>query len=264
MEFAERLLASRRGSTIVGIAAAVLAGLLLLVYLNRYRSSVKVANETISVLVAKGTIHKGTPGDVVGSDQLYQPTDVAKREVVNGALTTAASLRGRVAVADIYNGQQLTAADFKPVASGAIGNELTRDLRAISVPLDSAHGLIGDVHEGDHVDVFAGFTVASATGGGEQPVLKLLMQKALVLSAPAAAKPGVGGSSTSNVVIRADYQQAAEIAFAADNGKVWLVLRPEGRVAATKPSLVTVQSLLFGVKPVIAYRNVHRLLGGIR
>ncbi|TML14336.1 MAG: hypothetical protein E6G33_10510, partial [Actinobacteria bacterium] len=106
MEFAERLLASRRGSTIVGIAAAVLAGLLLLVYLNRYRSSVKVANETISVLVAKGTIHKGTPGDVVGSDQLYQPTDVAKSEVVNGALTTAASLRGRVAVADIYNGQQ--------------------------------------------------------------------------------------------------------------------------------------------------------------
>ena len=246
MEFAERLLASRRGSTIVGIAAAVLAGLLLLVYLNRYRSSVKVANETISVLVAKGTIHKGTPGDVVGSDQLYQPTDVAKSEVVNGALTTAASLRGRVAVADIYNGQQLTAADFKPVASGAIGNELTRDLRAISVPLDSAHGLIGDVHEGDHVDVFAGFTVASATGGGEQPVLKLLMQKALVLSAPAFA--------------HIEYYDLN----AADNGKVWLVLRPEGRVAATKPSLVTVQSLLFGVKPVIAYRNVHRLLGGIR
>jgi Flp pilus assembly protein CpaB len=264
VEFAERLLASRRGSTVVGIAAALLAGVLLLVYLNRYRNSVKVSNETISVLVAKGVIHKGTPGDVVGTDQLYQPTDIAKSEVVNGALTNAATLRGRVAIADIYNGQQLTAADFKLVASGAIGNNLTRDLRAISVPLDSAHGLIGQVHEGDHVDVFAGFNVTSATGGGEAPVLKLLMQKALVLQVPAAAKAGVGGSSSANVVLRADYQQAAEIAFASDNGKVWLVLRPEGRVAPTKPSLVTVQSLLFGVKPVVAERDVHRLLGGIR
>jgi Flp pilus assembly protein CpaB len=264
MEFAERLLASRRGSTVVGIAAAVLAGLLLLVYLNRYRTSVSDANQTISVLVAKSVIHKGTPGDVVGSDQLFQPQEIAKTEVRDGALVDASTLRNKVAVDDIYTGEQLTAADFAPVSADAIGTKLTRDQRAISVPFDRAHGLIGEIHAGDHVDVFAGFNVDSA-GAGSKPVLKIIMQKALVLQAPEKAKGGgVSGGQNSNVVIRANYQQAAEIAFAADNGKVWLVLRPEGRAKPTKPGLVTVETLLFGVKPVAAYRNVHRLVGGLR
>lgn len=264
MEFAERLLASRRGSTVVGIAAAVLAGLLLLVYLNRYRTSVSDANQTISVLVAKSVIHKGTPGDVVGSDQLFQPQEIAKNEVRDGALVDASTLRNKVAVDDIYTGEQLTAADFAPVSADAIGTKLTRDQRAISVPFDRAHGLIGEIHAGDHVDVFAGFNVDSA-GAGSKPVLKIIMQKALVLQAPEKAKGGgVSGGQSSNVVIRANYQQAAEIAFAADNGKVWLVLRPEGRAKPTKPGLVTVETLLFGVKPVAAYRNVHRLVGGLR
>src|SRR5919199_199045 len=207
MEFAERLLASRRGSTVVGIAAAVLAGLLLLIYLNRYRTSVSDANQTISVLVAKSVIHKGTPGDVIGSDQLFQPQELAKNEVRDGALVDASTLRNKVAVDDIYTGEQLTAADFAPVSADAIGTKLTRDQRAISVPFDRAHGLIGEIHAGDHVDVFAGFNVDQA-GAGSKPVLKIIMQKALVLQAPDKAKGGGVSAQNSNVVIRANYQQA--------------------------------------------------------
>ena len=263
MELAERLLASRRGSMVVGIAAAVLAGLLLVVYLNRYRHSVSVAHQTISVLVAKSVIHKGTPGDVVGSDQLFQPTEIAKNEVRDGALVDASALRNKVAVDDIYTGEQLTAADFVAVAPNAIGAKLTRDLRAIAVPVDTAHGLVGDVKAGDHVDVYAAFNVSGSVGG-QRPVVKLLMQKALVLQAPDKAKAGVGGGQTTTVVLRASDQQASKIAWTAENGKVWATLRPEGRSKPTKPALVTAVVMLFGVKPVVADRNVRRTVGGLR
>jgi hypothetical protein len=44
--------------------------------------------------------------------------------------------------------------------------------------------------------------------------------------------------------------QAAAIAFAADNGKVWLVLRPPTGARPVRPGLVTVGTVLLGVPPV--------------
>jgi Flp pilus assembly protein CpaB len=40
--------------------------------------------------------------------------------------------------------------------------------------------------------------------------------------------------------------QAGSLAYAADNGNVWLVLRPANAAAATQASPVTAQSLLAG------------------
>ena len=62
-----KLFTTRRGTIIMGIVAAVLAAIVLLVYLNHYRNSVNGGSQPLSVLVAKSLIQKGTPGDVVGS-----------------------------------------------------------------------------------------------------------------------------------------------------------------------------------------------------
>jgi Flp pilus assembly protein CpaB len=259
-ELAHKLLSTRRGSTAVGIAAAVLAGMILLVYLNRYRSSLNEGAQPITVLIAKSVIQKGTPGDVIASEGLFQTTTVPKKELKEGALTDASVLRGRVALHDVYPDVQLTTADFSAIATDAVSNNLARDQRAISVPLDSAHGLVGQLQSGDHVDVFAGFNVGRGTAG-TTPVIKLIVPNALVLRAPDQAR-GVAGTSTSNVVLRAEYQQAAEIAFAVDNGKLWVVLRPHADTRPAKPALVTAESLLLGVKPVVAYQRVRTLVGG--
>ena len=65
-----KLFTTRRGTIIMGIVAAVLAGIVLLVYLNHYRNSVNGGGQPLSVLVAKSLIQKGTPGDVVSSSWL--------------------------------------------------------------------------------------------------------------------------------------------------------------------------------------------------
>jgi pilus assembly protein CpaB len=251
---------------VVGIAAAGLAGLLLLLYLSQYRTSVEASAEPITVLVAKELIHKGTPGNVIGTTGLFQTTSMPKDQVRNGALTDSASLRGRVAATEIYPGQQLTAADFAPSAAGAVSTALTRDWRAIAVPIDSIHGVSGQIGAGDHVDVYVGFNVDRAAGGGNVPVIKLLIPDTLVLQSAGTAPTGIGGNAAGggNIVLRATTQQAANLAYAADNGVIWLTLRPSANGTKTKPALVTAESLLLGIPPVTVARRVQEFTGGAK
>ena len=83
------------------------------------------------------------------------------------------------------------------------------------------------------------------------------MEDITVLSVPAESKAGfgAGAATTSDVTLRVDDKQAAQLAFASDNGKLWIVLRPRAGAAETRPDLVTVETLLFGLPSVAAVRS---------
>jgi Flp pilus assembly protein CpaB len=263
MQLAQKLLSTRGGTVALGGAAAVMAAFVLLLYLNQYRSSVSADSEPVTVLVARTLIEKGMPGDVVGLKRLFQSDEAPKSQVKDGAITDPSTLRGRVAVEDIYPGQQLTVADFAGTTD-AIGAKLAGKHRAIAVPLDAARGLVGRIEPGDRVDVLGGFNVLGNTAGGQgRPVVKVMMQDALVLDAPAQTAAGLAAANqTANVVLRVSRDQATEIAWAVDNGKIWLVLRPRAGAPPTKPGVATAESVLTGVKPVAVYGRVRNLLGG--
>jgi len=259
----QKMLSTRGGTVALGGAAALLAAFVLLVYLNQYTSSVSEEGEPVTVLVARTLIEKGMPGDVVGVRRLFDRDEAPKSQIRDGAITDPASLRGRVAVEDIYPGQQLTVGDFAGTTD-AIGARLAGKHRAIAVPLDTARGLVGRIEPGDRVDVLAGFNVvAPGLGGQGRPVVKVMMQNAFVLDAPEESAAGVGAANqTANVVLRVSRDQATEIAWAADNGKVWVVLRPRAGAPPTKPGIVTAESLLVGIPPVAVYGKARRLVGG--
>ncbi|HEV8602361.1 MAG TPA: Flp pilus assembly protein CpaB [Gaiellaceae bacterium] len=247
----------------VGGFAAGMAALLLLVYLSNYRKSVNGSGESMTVLVAKSLIEKGTPGDVVGLKGLFQTSEAPQSQLKDGAVTDPATLHGRLATSDIYPGQQLTTGDFAASADGAIGTQIAGKQRAISVPVDSAHGMVGQVRAGDRVDILAGFNVSSGAGAAaSRPVLKVITQNVLVLDAPDRSGTGVGASSTSDILLRTEYQQALEIAWAADNGRLWIVLRPRAGAPVERPGIVTPESLLLGVRPVTVSRKARKLVGG--
>jgi Flp pilus assembly protein CpaB len=264
----QKLLATRGGTVAVAGGAALLATVIFLIYLNSYRNSVNDSGEPIAVLVAKSLIPKGMSGDLIGSQELFQPTTAPKSQVKDGAVTDPATLRGRVTTDDIYPGQQLTTADFTATTTDAIATKIVGDQRAVSIPLDEAHGLIGHVRAGDHVDILGGFNVVRidrngvpiANGGAARPVLKLLMENILVLAVPTGSGGGLGGSREANVVLRLTDQQAAELAFASDNGKIWFSLRPQSGGQAAAPSFVTLETLLLGIKPI----TVMKSFGGRR
>jgi Flp pilus assembly protein CpaB len=263
MQLVQKMLSTRGGTIALGGIAAVLAAFMLLLYLNQYRSSVAADSEPVTVLIAKSLIEKGMPGDVVGLNRLFQTDEAPKSQVKDGAITDPSTLHGRIAVEDIYPGQQLTVADFA-ASTNAIGARLAGKSRAIAVPVDAARGLVGKVEPGDRVDVLAGFNVmGNGTGGQGRPVTKVMIQNALVLDAPEATAAGLGAANqTANIVLRVNRNQATEIAWAVDNGKVWLVLRPRAGARPTRPGVATAESVLTGVPPVVVYGNVRKLLGG--
>jgi pilus assembly protein CpaB len=244
-----RFAATRRGAITIAAAAATLAGIVLLAFISQYKDHVQGGTAERSAVVANRLIPKGTSGSVVVSDGLSEVTTVQQDALQAGALPSAAGLDGKVATRDIYPGEQITAADFGSDADPLRG-KLTGSQRAIAVPIDSAHGLIGEVRAGDRVDVLAGFNSASSITGRGRPQLRTLVQGVLVLKAPDGAAKSGGANATQNLTVRVTADQAAALAFAADNGKVWFILRPPVGASNNRPSSVTLDSLLAGAPTI--------------
>jgi Flp pilus assembly protein CpaB len=264
MEFAQKLISTRRGSLYVAVGAAMLAGIAILVYLNRYRDNLQSGTTPVTVLIARQTIPKGTPGNVVASKGMFTATTIRESQLREGAFSDPASLTGKVATTAVYQGSQLTAGTFSASTTSLAGTLTDRE-RVVTVPLDAAHGLIGQVDVGNRVDVYAGFNVipvgpdgAPSNGGQSRPVLRMIMSN-IPVAAVGNASAGVG-SKTGNVSLQVTDDEAAKLAFASDNGKVWLSLRPSAGAKSSKPVIVTAETLLLGVRPV----TVLRSLGGHR
>jgi Flp pilus assembly protein CpaB len=239
-----RLLATRSGTLALAAAAAVLAAIVLVAYLAHYRNSIQGGTAPATALVADSLIPKGTAGDVVISDRLFKPTDLASSKLADGAISDTAAIAGRVAARDIYPGEQITASDFLATADPVRG-QLSGDLRAVAVPVDTAHGLVGEIRAGDRVDVLGSFT--SATGrSGDNPILRTLMQNVLVLQVPNSGDGITSGDGHSNVMLRVSDRQAAALAFAADNGKIWLTLRAPAGASQQKASVVDLSGVVSG------------------
>ena len=222
MELAGRLVSTRRGTLLAAALVALLAGASILVYLNSYRESLKSQGAVVTVLVAKGTIHKGTAGSVLAEKDLYTATTIRESQLLEGAISDPAALRDKVATREIFDAAQLTAADFAE-AGDSLAAQLTDRQRVVSVPFDSAHGLIDGIEPGNRVDVYAGFNVIPlgadgrpTSGGQSRPMLRLILANVAVLAVGEKAS----GSGTTNVSLRVDDVDAAQLAFAADNGKL--------------------------------------------
>ena len=230
-----KIFRNRSGAVIAGIIAAVLAVILLVVYLHSYRSSVNSGSQAERVLVATKLIPKGTSGTLIAQKALYLSTTVQKDQLKLNAIIDPSALNDRVAAADIFPGQQLTQDDFTTESSTAIPYVITGRQRAIAVPVDATHGLIGQVAAGNYVDVYVG-TAGASTG----QLVTLLAPDVYVLVA--------AGAGSNDMIIRVNTQDAAKFAFAADNTKIWFVLRPQVGASRTPPSTATLATLLARAK----------------
>ncbi len=244
-------LSSKSAAILGAVLAVVLAALVIVLFLKQYRDNINKDGIPTPVLVATELIEQGSSGDSLGAAGQFKASDVPRDQVKTGVVTDAALLKGKVAVADILPGQQLTRADFKAAGSGPV-TKLGSEQRGIMLSLDNAHGMHGAIKPGDHVDVFTGFLIDRG-GNGLRPVLRSMMQNVLVLKVPPPGKSGgVGGGSRGNkeVMLRVGSTDAPKLAFAADHGKVWLILRPQNGKDIDRRTLVTLESTLLGAKAV--------------
>jgi Flp pilus assembly protein CpaB len=218
---------------------ALLAGGALLLFLQAYRNDL-TNSDPVRVLVARSLVPKGTPGGVVTGDRLYKLVRVKKSQLKDGAITDPEALEGKVASEDIFPGHQLRAGDFE-AAKGKTGSHLSGYDRAMTVPVDQAHGMIGRIERGDRVDV-----ITTISGGvGSATTARIAARDVLVIDMPSGDKGGVG-ESDQPVTLRVSDEEAAGIAAAADGGKVWLVLRPAVRARSHETSEAVARALSEG------------------
>jgi Flp pilus assembly protein CpaB len=202
-------------------------------------------------------------------------TSVLSDDKAPGALSTTAGLDGKVAAQTIYAGQQVVAAAFGTSTTQAAALQITKDERAIRVTIQQASGMIGQVHAGDYVDVFATIFAKDEDNGpgpgtpanGSLPRLnghlvtgsdrvftRRLLTKVRVLEVPpddTKAKGGLSkGASKDSLTLTLAVSQsdAAKIAFtqtASDSAKLWFVVRPPDAVAQDQPlTIETLESMI--------------------
>jgi Flp pilus assembly protein CpaB len=246
-------LSSKNGSIAAAVVTALIAGIIIVVFLNQYRAGVNNDGVPTPVVVAQQLIEKGASGDVAGKDGLFKTTEVPRDQLKAGAVTDPAALKGKVAVAQIVPGQQVTATDFALPGNGLV-TQLAADERAITIAVDTTHGSLGKIVAGDHVDVLAGLVLDSGAGA-QRPIIKIIMQDVPVLAVPAAgAGGGVAGGggapAATGVTLRVPTTETAKLAFAADNGKIWLTLRPQDGASLPRTPLVGLTTLLADTKPL--------------
>ncbi len=231
------VLGTPRRTFVVGLAAVFIAALLLLVYLRSYRNSVKSTGAPVTALVAKRFIPQGTTALALAKNGLFEVTVISKGALKDGAIVDAGVLRGQVALADIFPGQQLTVADFGVTAtSSALSGVLEGKWRAIAITVDAQHGLTPQVQTGDHVDVY------TQQGG----VMGLLKPNVLVLQAPNQVATGTAAPVSANYIFRIPVQDAPRFAFASQNTTLWFVLRGQKRASQTPQHFVTSKNLFTG------------------
>ena len=209
-------MSSRGWAIALGIGAVVLAAILLVVYLDRYRDRVGGENAPTPVLVAKQLIPAGTPGTLVASQSMYAPTTLPQKEVEVGAIADPAYLSGRAAAADIFPGQQFTATDFAASDTASVDSQIT-GTRARDLDLDRQRPRVSSRRcmAGDSVDIYI-------TRRGRREALPRRTSRSSTI--PSIPGPAGGG----NLVLKIETARRSEFAYAADNTQLDL-RAPPGR-----------------------------------
>jgi Flp pilus assembly protein CpaB len=213
-------LSTKNGTFAVAAILALIAGGALLVFLREYRNDL-TGSDPVQVLVASSVVPKGTPGDIIASDQLYRLERVKNSQAEDDAINDPDELEGKVLATQVQPGHQLQSSDFE---SGRVAQaQLQKYQRAMTVPVDPHRGLIGHVEAGDSVDVI----VTRRTLGGTAVTAYIAARDVLVLSVPDDVNSsGVGSSTDQPARIRVSDREAVGVAAGRDGGEVWLVLRP--------------------------------------
>lgn len=168
----------------IAVALAVLAALLTIFYVTNYKRSVQSGEELVPVYVAARDISAGTAGSEVTDRNLLKSVEVARRNVVPGAVSKPDQIEQLVATDKVYEGEQVTLNRFKPLGEQGIQAQLKGRLRAIQVPGSEHQLLLGTLQSGDRVDFVGSLECDCA---GRLRVTRVVLRDLLVLRAPGGA-----------------------------------------------------------------------------
>ena len=234
---------SRLRNLALPLGLAVLAAVLVGLYVVSYRNSVTHGAGLVKVLVAGRDIPAGTDGSSIAAGGYLKSESVPRRAVVPGSITSAHPLTSLVAGAEIYKGQQITLRQFTPASQGGIFAKFSGTERVVVVPGDPNQLLAGTLSDGDRVDVV--MTTKYHFGALARATSRVVLRNLLVLQAPdGSAKTTVSGAATVSAQVVMTDRQAQTMSWAMKQGAWFFALRPTNKPLNSSPTVESVYSIL--------------------
>ena len=234
----------RLRNILIALGLAVLAAILVSVYVTQYNNHVESGQSCEVVYVAARDIPSGTPSDELVDGKYLRKESVKRVNLVRGAITDPKQITSRYVTEAIYEGDQLSLRRFGEAGAEGARGQLTGAQRAVEIDAKPAQVLAGSLKVGDHVDVVATWP---APEGGSHHVSKVVLRDLLVLAAPEAGSSGSSvtssSSGTTTVQLRVTDTQATKLFYLAKNGEWTLALRPPVRAGDSSETLADANTI---------------------
>ncbi len=227
----------RARNILIAVGLAVAAALLTVFYVSNYKSSVRSASETVTVLVAKADIPQGMLGSQVVASKLLTTQEIPRKAIANGTISKPEDIQGLIVTQPIYIGEQVTARRFGPLEAAGVRDQLRGTYRVMQIKGNDAQLLSGVLRPGDHIDFVA--SIRFPNEQSSKHFAKVVLGDILVLrtsgedDTQASVVDPTGGDGW--VMLRLTDSQAQKLYFAYANSDWWLTLRPGLNDASSRP-----------------------------
>jgi len=210
---------SRPGlNTAIGVAFAVVAGLLLLGYVSQLFGGER-GGPLLDIPVATNDIGTGTVID--GS--MMTTRKIASEYLVPGTVREHDGIEGSRALRFIGKGEPFTSSSVSGSdGPGTLASRIPPSMRAYSLRLSPLAGSNGDIRPGDHVDVLT-------TVGGDPPSTATILTNRFILGVSSIAPDGEVDTSRGNteaITLLVSPSEAERLAQAEFEGEISISLCP--------------------------------------
>jgi pilus assembly protein CpaB len=236
----------RNKRLILALAGAIVCGLLAVMLVTRYISTLQTFQKDLNnVVIAKAEIPLGAK--IVAEQLSLAP--IPNGSAPEGVFRKLDEVVGRVAVTPIGLREPITKLKLAPEGVDAgLSAVIPEGYRAMTVKVDNIIGVSGFVMPGSYVDVVA-VIVPVTQGTSQGPISKIVLQSIKVLasgqkidSPQDQRQPADVGA----VTLLVTPEQAEKLVLAANEGKLQLVMRNYGDQEDTKTPGANKQTLLNG------------------
>jgi pilus assembly protein CpaB len=232
----------RLRNIVIALALALVAFMLTSFYVRQQRQDFKEKQAPTKVFVATEDIDVGTPGSEVSG--LLEEREVARENVVPGAIVSHDDVDGKVVTEKIYAGEQVTQLRFSSPSEQGIRAKISGNMRALQVAGDEHQLMEGTLKEGDHVDVVGTWDALPGEGKVSRIILRDVLVLRSVTNAAVAEKITEGEAPAKNVILAITDAQSQKLFWIMRNGEWSLELRPTDNPADSPESIESAFTLL--------------------
>jgi Flp pilus assembly protein CpaB len=225
----------------IAVALGLVAALLTTFYVTNYQRSVRKDETNVPVFVAKRDIPAGTAGSDVARKGMLVKTEIVRRSVVPGAISSPDQVDHLVSTQPIYAGEQVTTRRFATPAEQGIRAQLKGTMRAIQVEGNQHQLLAGTLKAGDRVDF-----VVSLEPDVPRPATRIVLRDIEVLQTSGGpnAQQKLAQSSGLWVLLAVTDTQVQKLFHGMKHGQWSLQLRPPLKANDSQEQVQTSRSVI--------------------